>query len=527
MIQRIFFKISFLLILILLAKNLEIHAQNVAVSAPYKVLDATFKKYFIAGENIIAVKVEKDHFFIQKYKADLPQFISLKEYSDMPKGFVLENILQFKGRLYVFYSLFDRPSKSDHLHAREISFASGEFIDKGKLLIKSTKEVEELTVLSIYNKYDTKEKFQFRTSADSTKILIYYDFKREGKLVATDKANTGMAVFDSALNQLWSKDVTMPYAQNKMWKIAFLVANNGSAFVMGRVFEGVFKPDAIYCPSHLELFNFYGDSIRFQTLAIRFPNKEVNQIRLCEIAGKYIHAAGFYHNVKSGNGSDGLYTFKAGFDGKVFDQQAYPFSASILKPYAKETAPEKNTAEAKNGQFKDLSVEEIHVNKDGSFLLIGEESSTYSTASSTGATRQYFHEDIFVSKLNPLGGLQWMLRLPKEQTGALYNGALGSKFFSQGAKSYFLFMDAPGNAGLPQGKKPSTYYEGREGILSAYEVNDEDGSYKRTTILNDEKLNNMSIEQFSFSRLVLSGVNSFIFEAYKKKKEDVLIKVSF
>jgi hypothetical protein len=44
-------------------------------------------------------------------------------------------------------------------------------------------------------------------------------------------------------------------------------------------------------------------------------------------------------------------------------------------------------------------------------------------------------------------------------------------------------------------------------------------------LLDTRNINGTAVYQFAPSRIVDTGRNTFVFEVYKKKKEDVLVKV--
>lgn len=95
------------------------------VSAPYPVIDAIDKSYFSSGDEIMAVKTNPDQVIIQKWNTGNLNEIQRKEYRDFERGFQLEDVCEFGGNYYLFYSVWDKRNKREQLYSREIDFESG------------------------------------------------------------------------------------------------------------------------------------------------------------------------------------------------------------------------------------------------------------------------------------------------------------------------------------------------------------------------------------------------------------------
>jgi hypothetical protein len=71
------------------------------------------------------------------------------------------------------------------------------------------------------------------------------------------------------------------------------------------------------------------------------------------------------------------------------------------------------------------------------------------------------------------------------------------------------------------------HVDGQGGFLTAYGIEDKSGVVVQETILDTRNVNGVEVFQFSPTRLVSPLPNTLVFEAYKKKKEDVLVKIVF
>jgi hypothetical protein len=79
---------------------------------------------------------------------------------------------------------------------------------------------------------------------------------------------------------------------------------------------------------------------------------------------------------------------------------------------------------------------------------------------------------------------------------------------------------------LELNKEPTYYNLGKNDCLAAVKISDIDGSLTKSTIFDTEKVGNYKIYQFAITRIVRTAKNTFLFELYKKDKEDLMIKVN-
>lgn len=138
-----------------------------------------------------------------------------------------------------------------------------------------------------------------------------------------------------------------------------------------------------------------------------------------------------------------------------------------------------------------------------------------------------YYKDMLISKIDSLGNLKWMKKLPKRQTGGSYLGGMSYAYLNNNLNHYLIFMDNVKNIGLSVDKTPHRHDDGKGGYLTAYKINNETVDVLKSSILNTEKLegNNMSLYEFTKQRVIQISEDEFIVEFHKKKKQDVLIKV--
>lgn len=490
---------------------------KLTVGMPYRVVDAPYKDYFLDHGEVMSVKRVKDLIIIQKFDAKL-KFIQQREYKDLPGDAHIQHIGKHGREYYIFYSLWDRANKEEQLFSRRINFSKG------------TLERENARLIATGDKISGG--FDFHYSIDSSKLLIKYRLKPEKVNDSKSYDVIGFHVFDPAMNKLWSKEVTMPYTEKKMNNEDYAIDGEGNSYILATVFNDETtdikksrKGDPNY---HIELLRVKANTSQIEKQVISLKDKFINDIAIFETSQDYMVCAGFYNNGKSLTNANGIFAFKVKKEGEVYDVYHHEIPTEVLNQYASKKTKRKN-AKDDDPEYKRLYFDFVSVGKDGSILLVGEQfyvvSNYYTSANGHSyTTHSYHYNDILVTKLNPEGRLAWIKKIPKQQVGADL-GSMSYKHFSQGNDDYFVFLDTERNENLTPDRKPEIIGNGGTGQLVAFKIDNKSGRMERVTLLNTKDVKGMAIYQLKPTRIIQSGEEEFIIEAYKKKKEDVLIRV--
>jgi hypothetical protein len=92
---------------------------------------------------------------------------------------------------------------------------------------------------------------------------------------------------------------------------------------------------------------------------------------------------------------------------------------------------------------------------------------------------------------------------------------------------YFLYLDHRRNDIVNVFELPNIYADGRRGVLTAYQVDDETGKAKKAQVLDTKKnRSKYKFYQFNIGRIVPASSSSIVIEFYKKMKEDILVNIS-
>lgn len=514
---------------------------NYSVSAPYKVFDASEKIYFSKNSQSLAVKFDGKEVLIQKFDSDKPAFLKEKLYEKFfPKNYQVESVMKVGERFFVFYSSWNGDEDKEQLFYAEIDFEKGEFLTP-KLMFQVNGKIAGSLVgggfmgfsLSVQNKFD------FLQSYDKNKLLVQYRKKPEVKSDKKSYDIIGLVAFDSNLNEISNNEIKMPYTERRMNNLDYQLDNDGNLYLLVKVFHDDSNDDkkrkrdevANY---HLELFFLKKGSVEFKISKFENRDKFITKLWLFDSPQNYLACGGFYSNGKGDlDDSDGILAFKIDKSGNIYDNIYHDIPVEILNQYESNKTKKKNEKKERKGdeaKFSDLVLRDFIINTDGSIVLVGEQyfTITHTTSSMNGGMKTYYtyhYNDILVTKIGMGGKLEWMKKIPKTQTGSRGQGGMSYKYFSANNKHFLIFLDNVKNIDLPIDKTPALHSDGHGGYLTAVKISDSDGSLTKSSILNGRDIEDFQMHQFSVDRVFKTSENTFMLEVYKKKKEDIMIKV--
>lgn len=544
--MKYYFFLPLLLILLttdlLIAQYYEDNTALVDVGKPYRVIDAAHKHYFHKDGQILTVKIDGKTIFLQKIDAGTLSFIQVKEYEDMPKDFQIEAIEEFNDRFFLFYSLWDNSKELEQLFYREIDFVQGTFIGQGTKIVEVEGKLAGLLApknrINFFWTVGVVDKFDFQFSHGEDNMLVQYRMKPAKRRDAINHDIIGMSVFDKDLNLLWKKEVEMPYTEKKMNNLDYSIDSEGNTYILASVFDDnstdIKKSKDGEANYHIELLRIKANSSEIKTTPITLADKFISEIALFESPANYMVCAGFYNKGKELDDASGIVIFKVGAEGEIYDLASYEIPLDVLNQYARNKDQRKNARkEAKDkAEFEDLDLRELRIDKEGNIILIGEQAYTvthtyYSSNGRSTTTTSYHYDDLLLTKINADGTFGWMKKLPKKQKGFAGRGGMSYKYIPGENSHYLLFLDNFKNLELALDKVPEEHLDGRGGFLTAYKVDDTDGETSKISLLDTRDVKGMEVYQFMTSRIVqLNLKNEFVVEVYKKKKEDVLLKVA-
>lgn len=506
---------------------------EVEIGKAYPVVDAPIKEYFYHKDEILSIKIGGE-ITIQKFNANSLDQQSRKEVAikkNLPKGFEHEEFIQVGNKVFEFYNVWDKPNQTEQIFVQEISFGKMD-LENSRLISKISGKVQSAM---------GKDKIDIYDSFDQSKFLMTYRRHPEVKSDKVNKDVIGMTVFNGDMKVIWEKEITMPYTEAMMDNLGYTIDSKGNAYLLARVRTGDEE-------SHLELLK-YNNSNKPEITVIKADGKNFpHGITLKEGKNGIIYCAGFYGEGRSANG---VYVSIINASGKITNEQFHDIPLEIINQNISERKQEKNEKKESKGKeigIYELGLDDIVVNEDGSFVLIGEvfyiRRHTTTTKSGTRTTYIYNYLEMFMTKITAEGKISWMKKLPKSQrymTSSMGGGFgfsgfttsfkrsgpdLSYKYMSTGKDYYLLYLDNVKNLNLPLNKYPDTHTSGQGGFLTAYKINDSSGDVSKLSLFDLRDVKGIPVYQFTTSRIIQPSDKEIILELYIKKKQDILLRIN-
>jgi len=528
---------------ITLAQNEEIKVKkaNFSLGDPYKVVEAWYKFYFAQEEEMMSVKFIKAQVIIQKFNTNNFTQISNNTIEKMPKGYVLERMVEINKKYFLFYSIWDKANTSEQLFSQEIDWATGSFKGEAKLVLKVKGKIR-----GTFSKYtddvEIKSKFDFRKSYDESKLMIYYRKRPEEKNDELNYDIVGLFVFHDDIEEIWGEEVTMPYTEKKMDNIGYSVDKSGNAYILARVYKDditdktikgnkdpIYKIEILQVPAGSK--NVKKNEI--DKTIVELENTFIQEIKMYEGPEDYMICTGFYTKEKNiADGATGIFHFKIGRNGNLYENNQFDFPLEMINQYERDREEKKKEEKGEDNavHVPNLALKHIRIGNDGSIVIIGEQYWWRMVRAGKDNTNTYhFYYGMVITKINPDGELAFMKYLPKRQVG-MNNGQGGMSvayMYNEDRKAHYLvYMDFESNIKLDENDVVQFYSDGRDGFLNACVVSDDDGSVNKVSILNIKDAKGTKLAEFSVDRIYQTSPGTFGFEANINKKEDIIIGVN-
>jgi hypothetical protein len=168
---------------------------------------------------------------------------------------------------------------------------------------------------------------------------------------------------------------------------------------------------------------------------------------------------------------------------------------------------------------------------------------SYNTSTkSTTTNYHYYYQEMFMCKISSIGSMVWMEKLPKNQyrksisSGEVLGGSkhlnrrsnydLSYKYMEKSGSHYLLYLDNVKNMNLALNEYPARHMSGKGGYLTAYKIDDSSGAVSKLSLFDMKNVNGIPVYQFSTDRIIQASDEEVLLELYKKKKEDIMIRIA-
>jgi len=507
--------------------------------------------YFQKDDKIIAFKSNRSNIIIQSFDTAELKLLYSVEIKDLINSIYhnLENIVKINNRFCIFYSLYDKENKKEQLFYKEIDYLTGASIGEDKLLFDVSGKVAMKYSPNNLRRELKVNKFRFFFSADSSKILVQYIKKPEIKKDALSYDNIGLYVFDNKLEKIWNKEVKMPYTEKIMDNMTYSIDGSANAYILTLV-RPENKKNNSKQNYHFEVLKVLPNSDKYISIIINPGNKFINSMKMLESPDNNIICAGFYSKNDDPSKGDflvsetgyekifdnidakGVFVLRINKEGKLLDTASYEIPLEILNQNENQKQINKNNKKPDKAEIKNTELKSMFIEKDGSFIIIGE--SIYVTTSAKGNIFTHY-DDILVAKIKADNKLAWMKKIPKKQTSSSYgNIGMSFNYFYKNNYYYFLFLDNEKNTDLDENTKPVEHSYYASGIFTAYNINNFSGETSRINVFNIENMKGTKIHTVCFDRAAYLSSGSLVFDTQKNEaknnknipNDNILFKIS-
>jgi len=531
-------KISLLLVLAVFfqktafTQNFEDSEVKVEFGTPFPELKGQAKMYQKSNEHIVTVKFDKEVPIVNIQCFDLKSLNFLGELKEYNLGgnSVVEGFNELKGRFYLFFSRYDKKMKVEQLFMREINPSSATFKGEEKLLfevdVKIRKSVEKTRCFTNF----VWGKFGFVESPNDDKFLIYYSLEPEIENKIKENDVVGIHVFNSQLVPSWNNTFDLPYNENSFDLLGFNIRSTGEVCFLARTYAVELRRNSDRNLDHYIIREERELMVSNSLLYIVEKNQKTlkqikfdfyfNSLIFNDNGGEKVNLTGcryghLYNYVISKNGICDL-EYKHKIPEEILNQNSTP---RVLGKYEKE-----NGNEYKLGPLKSLKTSEVIEQEDGSKIVIAEE--RYLTMDTWGQNNSHillrdFYGYIFVMKVSSEGELMWSKKIPKHQYGGFFLDALSYSYLMNKNVHYFFYLDNIENLGI--GKNEVPLKSKRDYVVTKFDDNDKH-TFK-IFLFDINKINSIPIDNFQTRRIVKVSESEMLVEVYKKKGEDVWIRL--
>ncbi|MEO6166764.1 MAG: hypothetical protein ABIO46_07155 [Chitinophagales bacterium] len=415
-------------------------------------------------------------FILESYDKNL-RLKKRQELEPQIKGFraELETVQYLDGNLFAFILYINKKGEQTELYYQPI--------DKKTLLLSGTPK--KILIIP----YDSRSKqgdFTYKLSIDHKKIAIIasvHDDKDLNEKFAT-------AVFDTSMNSLWEKQITLPYESELFEKEQLLLDNNGNIYLSGRLYNEKAKEKrkgvANYSYKIIAYRDKGNDSREYE---VNLSGQFITDIGFNITADDKLAVAGFYSTQGTYSIKGISFTLIDAASAVMLKQGSKPFDAAFLELFTR------SQLDKKDQEIYRYSLDKIIIRSDGGVLLLAEqyfvESYTtrdyYNGQYVSRTTYYYNYNDIMAINVNPNMTIAWATKIPKRQVTTNDNGYYSSYTYAvAGDKIYLLFNDNPDNLLVTDPAQVAKYSGVQKSVATLVTISS-DGKWKKSLLFSNRE----------------------------------------
>jgi len=363
--------------------------------------------------------------FIEKYNENMDlkkaKEIDLR-YKRKKRDF--EKMMYLNGKFYLMTSFNNLAHKTNYLFVQSIS-------KKSLNLNKKMTKIAETLARDEYR----EGKFNFHVSKDSSKVLIYSQLPNQKK----SSERFSLQVFDNNFEQIWEKNISLPFPDNRFAVTDYRVDNKGNVYLLGVLYEnssGFLRRNT----SYQYIILAYNDNGEMEEqYDVNLRGKFITDLTFRVGKGGKLICSGFYSD-KGTYSTKGTYFFHLDpktkeISNKNYKEFEFDFVTEYMSDRKKRKARKAKDGGRRSAELYQYSLNDLILRSDGGAVLVAEQYYVerddnfnnnngfyspygyrrYNNNFNNRVDYYYNYNDIIVVNIKPNGEIQWATRIPKRQ----------------------------------------------------------------------------------------------------------------
>ena len=303
-----------------------------------------------------------------------------------------------------------------------------------------------------------------------------------------------LRVFDSDFEEIWNKEITLPYNDEVFSVEEYRVDNNGNVYLLGVIYADKSRTRRQGKPTYQYVILAYTQNgTQLEEYKISLGDKFITDLTFRVANDGNLVCAGFYSEVGTYS-IRGTYFFRLNAKTKIlYKKNLKEFNFDFVTEYMSDRRRKKAREAELRGDKKrqaelyQYALDDLILRSDGGALMVAEQYfveerfsndfGVYPNRFQTGRTDfLYNYNDIIVVNINPEGEIEWTTRIPKNQETYNDGGYFSSYAMSiVRDKIYFVYNDNGRNFDANANRIYG--YNGKNSVIALAELR-RDGSLK-------------------------------------------------
>ena len=383
-----------------------------------------------------------------------------------------EDVVMVGGKLYLLTSFNNQVKKKNYLFSQQLS--------KRLIPSKTLVKIGEIDSRNIFREGE----FDLVISRDSSKVMLYNQLPYQ----KNEPERFAFRVFDNQFNELWTKDIVLPYNDNQFAVEEYRIDKNGNIYLLGVLYQDRVRVRRQGRPNYQYIILAYSkEGTVVQEYKIDLSEKFITDLTFRIANDGKLVCSGFYSD-KGTYSIKGTYFFRIDPETKsIFNKNLHPFDFDFLTEHMTEGRKEKAQKAEESGKVKrstelyQYSLDELILRSDGGALMVAEQYYVYERSyryfDNTIRYDYYYHyNDIIVVNIRPNGEIEWTSRIPKRQE-TVNDGGYFSSYAMSIVKDrlFFIFNDNSRNFEENNASRRLYNFNGRYSVIALTELR-KDGS---------------------------------------------------